>query len=237
MSLNQDPINFYEFESLDSTQDECFRRLDAGESPGFVVVAHCMTAGRGRRQRLWASEPGRSLALSLCVALEPHQLMGLSLVAGLSVAETLSDFPLQLKWPNDLMLNDQKVGGILVESRSQGAQIRAVIGVGLNLLSLKDSPYAGLVNDEDASVGSVVNVRRLVHRMVLDIQKLSLGFDQFRLAYEKRMWRRGQPVTFQASQETINLKIEGVDAEGRLIVDDAGRLRLEMDGEILFEKS
>lgn len=118
---------------LDSTNAELLRRGDA--QPDFaLLIADAQRAGRGRRGRAWHSPPDANLYLSLYLRLPRgvRQAAGLSLAAGVAVAEALHAFgarTVRLKWPNDLLAGERKLGGILVELTAAGA----VIGLGLNL--------------------------------------------------------------------------------------------------------
>lgn len=106
-------------ESVSSTQDV------ARELPvGAIVVADEQTAGRGRLDRRWEAPPGASLLASFVVA--PNPLA--SIAAGVAAAEACGP-EVRLKWPNDLLLDDRKLGGILVEGRAG----KMVIGIGINL--------------------------------------------------------------------------------------------------------
>ncbi len=110
---------FLRLGSVTSTQDV------ARELPiGSVVVAEHQTAGRGRLERRWEAPPGTSLLVS-CV-LKPNRL--LSLAAGVAAAEACGP-EVRLKWPNDLLLGDRKLGGILVETTPE----KAICGIGINL--------------------------------------------------------------------------------------------------------
>lgn len=119
--------------TLDSTNAELLRRGDA--QPDFaLLVADAQHAGRGRRGRAWHSPPGANLYLSLYLRLPrgARQAAGLSLAAGVAAAEALHALgagTVRLKWPNDLLAGERKLGGILVELTAAGA----VIGLGLNL--------------------------------------------------------------------------------------------------------
>jgi BirA family transcriptional regulator, biotin operon repressor / biotin---[acetyl-CoA-carboxylase] ligase len=112
-----------------------------GAPTGTAVVAREQTEGRGSRGRAWASERG---GLWLSVLLRPQNALGLDLVslrAGLAVSRALSSLAprvrIKLKWPNDLMLGDRKVGGILCEARWQGNALGwVVVGLGLNVTNL-----------------------------------------------------------------------------------------------------
>lgn len=128
--------------SLDSTSSELLRRGDAG--PGVqVLLAERQTGGRGRRGRHWASPLAANLYLSLARRFEGGlaRLGGLSLVAGIAVAEALHGLGVpgvRLKWPNDVVVvadgQLRKLGGILVEGGGEyGGPARAVIGIGLNV--------------------------------------------------------------------------------------------------------
>lgn len=132
-----------------STNDDLLARWRAGELIDPVArIAHKQTAGKGRAGRSWFANPEDSLCFSLAFPFKrtPAQLSGLSLLVGLAVIDgiaqachlsgsALHDAGLRLKWPNDLLLNDHKLGGILIE----GGQAKAsdptwmIIGVGINL--------------------------------------------------------------------------------------------------------
>jgi BirA family transcriptional regulator, biotin operon repressor / biotin---[acetyl-CoA-carboxylase] ligase len=110
---------FVRLGSVTSTQD-----VARGLPVGSIVIADHQTAGRGRLDRRWEAEPGSALLVSF--VLEPGQV--LSLAAGVAAARACGD-RVRLKWPNDLLLDDSKLGGILVET----AQGKAVCGIGINL--------------------------------------------------------------------------------------------------------
>ncbi|HSI55457.1 MAG: biotin--[acetyl-CoA-carboxylase] ligase [Ramlibacter sp.] len=121
---------------VDSTNSELMRRARAGQLEPVLLVAEHQKAGRGRLGRTWASRPGESLTFSLGLTLAPQDWSGLSLAVGVSLAEALHP-QVQLKWPNDLWLQDRKLGGILIETASFGegssAGRYAVIGIGINV--------------------------------------------------------------------------------------------------------
>lgn len=131
-----------------STNTTLLERARRGDSAAALLAARCQTAGRGRQGRTWWSEPEASLTFSLALPLERADWSGLSLAAGLAVAEALAPQigpELGLKWPNDLWLRDpsdpaapgRKLGGILIETTApagSASPVRvAVVGVGLNV--------------------------------------------------------------------------------------------------------
>ncbi|MDZ7910120.1 MAG: biotin--[acetyl-CoA-carboxylase] ligase, partial [Gemmobacter sp.] len=121
---------------IDSTSSELMRRARDGQVEPVLLAAEEQTAGRGRMGKGWHSKVGQSLTFSLALPLSPADWSGLSLAVGVSLAESLHP-RVRLKWPNDLWLQERKLGGILVETAGSGegaAALRAVvIGVGINI--------------------------------------------------------------------------------------------------------
>ncbi|MFZ3128336.1 MAG: biotin--[acetyl-CoA-carboxylase] ligase, partial [Rhodoferax sp.] len=122
---------------IDSTNTELMRRARAGQLEPTLLVAERQSAGRGRLGRTWVSGEAStgalpSLTFSLGLPLAPLDWSGLSLAVGLAVVESLHP-TLQLKWPNDVWLQDRKLAGILIETASVGDARYAVIGVGINI--------------------------------------------------------------------------------------------------------
>ena len=122
----------------DSTNSVLLQRAAQGASSGSVVVADRQTAGRGSRGRRWESAPEGSLTFSLLwrFADGVHGLAGLSLAVGVAVIRALAAcgaHNVMLKWPNDILLGEAKLGGILVELQGGEDCSLAVIGLGLNL--------------------------------------------------------------------------------------------------------
>jgi BirA family biotin operon repressor/biotin-[acetyl-CoA-carboxylase] ligase len=116
--------------------------LAGGAERPTLLACDAQTAGRGRRGRRWHSVPGRSITFSLAspVRRPLRELAALSLVAGVACVRALRAMgaaTLALKWPNDLVVDAAKVGGILVETRAQGGSTLAVIGIGLNFASTR----------------------------------------------------------------------------------------------------
>ena len=127
------------FEETDSTNERALAWLQEGAPEGAAVVADQQTAGRGRRGRSWESKPGAALLFS--IVLRPRgpsevvELLTTTLgVACAAALETSCGMPVGLKWPNDVMVGERKLAGILVESRVTGGSLGgAVAGIGINV--------------------------------------------------------------------------------------------------------
>lgn len=125
-------------ESLESTNELAFQLAMEGAGHGEVVIADQQTRGKGRRGRSWISPPGKNLYCSVILRpdLAPQRAPELTLVTAVAVAASLREVgaPVEIKWPNDLLLNQLKVAGILTELSAEQDRIHfAVVGVGVNL--------------------------------------------------------------------------------------------------------
>lgn len=139
--------HFVHYDSVDSTNSEMKRLCHQGACEKTVVVAKSQTAGRGRLGRRWISPPGN---LYFTVLLKPHisldVLSQLSLVAGIALAKTIQYYTAEnasvtLKWPNDVLINKQKIAGVLIETDidvpfSQGTP--CYLGIGVNMKNCPD---------------------------------------------------------------------------------------------------
>ena len=205
---------------IDSSNTELMRRARAGRDDALLLVAEHQTAGRGRLGRDWHSSPGDTLTFSLGLPLAPRDWSGLSLVAGVAIAESLHA-ELGLKWPNDLWWRDRKVGGILVETAGGGdigAARYVVVGVGLNIVAPPAAeglrtPPAGLRQcmpgiTADAVLGAVAPA---LVRALLDFAET--GFAPWQARFAERDVLRGRPVLLSDGRQGT---AASVDAEGVL---------------------
>ena len=135
------------YQTLCSTMDEALTLARRGAPEGTVVVAERQTAGRGRFQRAWLSDPGEGLLLSAVLRPAAAELPYLNMAASLSVSATVRSYgtgkPV-IKWPNDVLVGGKKISGILVETElRQGEATHAVVGFGLNV-NLDPSAHADI---------------------------------------------------------------------------------------------
>jgi BirA family biotin operon repressor/biotin-[acetyl-CoA-carboxylase] ligase len=127
------------FSSIDSTNKYAMKAASEGIPEGAVFIADEQTAGRGRGDHSWHSPAGHGLYVSIVLRpqLAPNDVLWLSLIAGLAVHAAIKEvttIAVDLRWPNDIMFGDKKLGGILTELGTESGRIRhAVIGIGLNI--------------------------------------------------------------------------------------------------------
>lgn len=144
------------FEKVDSTNDVAKRFVEEGVCDRLVVIANCQSAGRGRFDRGWESPPG-GLYASLITkpVLSPSRLPLMGMMLGLSAVSaihSLSAIEVHLKWPNDIVVNEKKVGGILCEAVTEGNQgIAVILGIGINV-NLQPDDYPEDLRDSITTV-------------------------------------------------------------------------------------
>jgi BirA family biotin operon repressor/biotin-[acetyl-CoA-carboxylase] ligase len=210
-----------------STNAVAAERALAGEPSGLVVVAEAQTAGRGRLDRSWVSPPRAGLTLSVLVRpdLPPVRWPWLPLVAGLAVATALREqaqLGAVLKWPNDVLVDDRKLCGVLAEVPQAGA---AVIGIGLNVTTRPDELPAGAPTPPTsvALAGGSTTDRDTLLRAVLRALGDVLGdVDAASSVYRERCSTLGRRVRLALPGDTsVEGVAEAVDDVGRLVV--AGR--------------
>jgi BirA family biotin operon repressor/biotin-[acetyl-CoA-carboxylase] ligase len=215
-------------ESIGSTNAEALALARKGVRDTVWITARRQTAGRGRRGREWDSPPGNLYAtLLLPNPCEPEIAPQLSFVAGLALHDAvLSNAPmlaarLTLKWPNDLLLDREKLAGILVEGeRLDDGAFVAVVGIGVNCASHPDiTPYPAT---NLARAGAPVLVDALLERLA-DAMTARLaqwrraGFASVRNDWLARTWRVGEAIRLRTPEE-VEGRFAGIDAHGRLLL-------------------
>ena len=225
------------FDSLPSTNREAAQLAQAEVEHGTVVVADSQTAGRGRLSRSWFSPPGANLYCSIILrVMRPPErltewLSWLPLISALAAAEAieqLSSIHVSVKWPNDLLISERKVGGILCESgtgtRSDPFQI---IGIGINVNVDRDDWPVDL-RDSATSIWQegkiVVDRNRLLAQLLLELEQcldelVIHGTNRIALAYYQRCSTIGHTVQARLANEDIVVGLaEGIGQDGSLRV-------------------
>lgn len=225
------------YETIDSTNAEALRLVGQGRSAPFLVVAESQTAGRGRRGRQWVSPFAENLYYSLVLRVDGgmRQLEGLSLVVGLAVMRSLQALGVRgigLKWPNDVLVGDQKIAGILLELIGDPADIcHVVMGVGINVNMQANTEVDQLWTSVKRETGKGVDRNHLVAILSRQLgQELERhrrhGFAVFREEWEQAHAWQNREASLIAGSTRVDGTVRGIDAQGAL--------RLEIDG---IEKS
>ncbi|MGH9843754.1 MAG: biotin--[acetyl-CoA-carboxylase] ligase [Blastocatellia bacterium] len=239
------PYTIYRHASLGSTNDVLKEMTGA---PEFTcVVADAQTAGRGRRDRLWHSSPGDGLYLSML--LRPpcsSNIPLISLLAAVAVAETLARrgvAGVDIKWPNDVLVNERKLSGILAEGASSGGgagAVRIILGIGVNLNHASFPDELG----ETATSLFIETGRSVVVDEFRDqlLERIAHWYDVWRrdeIAKITGCWQelsstsRGQRVVITLDGEQMIGVTDGLSGTGALrLITDSGELKTILAGEV-----
>ncbi len=229
---------------IDSTNQYMMSRL-ADWQKGECLLAECQTSGRGRRGRQWVSPFAGQMIMSLYWRLESGfaAAMGLSLVVGVALAETLQalNYPdVGLKWPNDLYARGEKLAGILVEmSAIAGGSCHVVVGVGLNLtMPVELGAHIGQPWTSLARLRSEPLQRNLLTAtFIQNLRRALESFEQDGLAPFVERWNRldiyrDKPVQLTLGEQQISGVVRGINPQGGLVLERNDTLEVYMGGEI-----
>ena len=233
-----------------STNDEAMRLAEAGEPDGTAVLADSQRAGRGRRGRVWYSPPASGIYLSSIVRLGPAPvtLSLVTLAAGVAAAEAVTaatGLPIELKWPNDLVVGPawRKLGGLLCESAGGGRVDTVIVGVGINRAADAYPPeLADRATSIEAELGRRVDRAAVVVECLVALDarmaQVRRGDDAGVLAAWRRLGAGGFGGTVRWHDQGVERHgfARDIGADGALIVETDGRVEQLVAGEVLWER-
>jgi BirA family transcriptional regulator, biotin operon repressor / biotin---[acetyl-CoA-carboxylase] ligase len=234
--------------TVGSTNTVLMERSNPAIGSGEALLAEYQTAGRGRQGRTWVAPPGGSICLSLSWMFGelPRDLGALGLVIGVCAREALQSLGagrVTLKWPNDLLIDDRKLGGILIELRAESTgPACVVIGMGLNVALgaalLEKIGTLGIAPIDLASAGLKGASRNAVAaRLISSCVQGLLDFEASGLKPFAQKWLeadglRGRPVTVTGSAGATQGIARGIDLDGALLVETPQGLQRFITGDV-----
>lgn len=233
-------------DSVDSTNEEARRRAEAGAEAPLWIMARTQTAGRGRRGRAWS---GPSSNLTATCLLRPEgsaaQAALHSFAACLAVADLFETVapgvPVALKWPNDALLNGRKAAGVLLEGSGTGQGVAwLAVGIGVNLARHPEpEPEAWPATSVCAETGEAPDPEAALTILAAAFAHWAdmlhrEGFPPLRAAWLARAARLGQKVVARLPRETVEGVFADLDADGALVLSQAGRLRRIQAADVYF---
>jgi BirA family biotin operon repressor/biotin-[acetyl-CoA-carboxylase] ligase len=225
------------FSEIESTNSFLMAQPRPAAGRFRVAIAEHQTAGRGRLDRTWQSpaSTGLCMSMSYSFANTPENLPALSLVVGISVVQALGELDIHgigLKWPNDVIACDGKVGGILTEVMpGKSDSVSVVIGLGLNV----DLQAAAHELNVRGKLGKATDLKCCAEKLpglsamsaaIVDnlfdalIQFDADGFQPFYEAWPKFDWLRGQKIVVEVADGQIEGLVQGIEDDGALMVGD-----------------
>ena len=239
------------YDVLDSTNEEAKRLASGGGAHGAVIWAKRQTDGRGRMGRNWISSEGN---LFVTILLAPHadlkKCAQLSFVAALAVAETLEGIVetpehIRCKWPNDVLCDSKKIGGILLESFSAttlGAPNWVAVGIGINIDSAPEHVMFPATCLRDAGVELIsakIVLSRFVHHFIGRYDAwANKGFSAIEEGWMERTYHLGKPIEVIVGETQFEGTYEGIDGAGRLLLRDRkGKIMPVVAGDVFFKEA
>ncbi|MBX2809910.1 MAG: bifunctional biotin--[acetyl-CoA-carboxylase] ligase/biotin operon repressor BirA [Cellvibrionaceae bacterium] len=231
-------------QTVDSTNTYVLNRIAQGcATKGYVCLAELQTGGRGRRGRQWLS-PFGNLTFSLAWEFDEGAaaLEGLSLAVGVAVVKSLNDLGImgiQLKWPNDILYEGAKLGGILIEiAGDPTGRCSVVVGVGLNMAFVQGSvaieqPYIALAQFSSVCSRNALIAQLLNHLLPMVADFATTGFSCYRDDFQAVDAYRGRPVCVLSGRQRRVGVARGVTEMGALKLElDSGEHLIVHGGEI-----
>ena len=239
-------------QSVDSTNEWLLQKVRAGARLPLACFAEQQTRGRGRRGKVWLSPPGAGISMSLAWQFDVpvSEIGALSLVMGLAVIQALEKAGIcnaQLKWPNDVLVDDKKIAGILIETANiSGDTVTVVTGVGLNYrlpaepAEQPDQPWTDVVSQ--SADGAAIERSRLAGHLLQNCLMLCERYPQNR----GRMVSRFMEKYDATGKQAVTVSLEngeqfhgtacGVTADGEIRILIEGKERLFNSAEISLRK-
>jgi BirA family biotin operon repressor/biotin-[acetyl-CoA-carboxylase] ligase len=215
-----------------STNDDAYSLGLDGCPEGTMVIADHQIAGKGRLQRSWHSPPGLNIYTSVILRpqIEPFRTTGIPIMAGVAVAEILSLYcpgRIELKWPNDVIIKNKKVCGILSEAKmNEGKVDFIVLGMGINV-NIQYDQFSEDIRDIATSLaiesGKKIDRLELIIHLYENLEKwykqqLQKGFGPVKNKWLELTSMIGQMIEVKFGSETIEGKAVGLDDDGALIL-------------------
>ena len=235
--------------SVDSTNN-WLRAQPRRKRPGMAVLAECQTAGRGRRGRHWVSPFGRNIYLSLCMKFESGvgELGCLPLVVALSASDALERIGMDgqsIKWPNDLLFGQRKLGGCLVEVQGDAVgPCIAVMGIGINVCMPAAAREAKRIDQPWTDVNThVPGVSRnrlagcLLNALLLNLDQYAReGFGPFLQRWKQRDELAGKEIELLRETGSITGTVRGISLGGGLVLQSSDGLNEYLAGEVTINQ-
>jgi len=234
--------------TVDSTNSVLLARPNPPFGICEIFLAEYQTAGRGRRGRTWVAPPGGSICLSLSWTFEqvPQELGALGLAIGVCALRTLKDFGIEsaLKWPNDILVDGKKLGGILIELRAESdGPACVIIGIGLNVAlgaSLLQTISGGnALPPIDLVTAGLTQPSRngLVATLVSQVIPALMAFEKDGLRPFVEEWRvadalRGSQVDVHTTEGVARGLARGIDLHGALVVETPQGVKRFISGDV-----
>ncbi len=237
-----DKVSLIIYPELASTNSTLMQLANENIAHGTCVMAEMQTAGKGRRGRQWASGLGTSLTFSLLWRFDcgAAGLSGLSLAVGVALIRALNELGVsaQLKWPNDVLINNKKLAGILIELQGDmEGPSAAVIGIGINLRlpeAIKNAIDQPVTDIALFNINTNLLMGKLLSHLFITLTQFSAqGFSVLQAEWQQYHAYQSQPVHLLSPDGKTQAGIAvGIDSDGALLFEYENNIKRVISGEV-----
>lgn len=238
--------NLLRFDSLESTNNKALELHKENALPeGTVIICSAQTKGKGQRGNSWFSEDDKNLTFSIVLTprnmnvFDVHLLNQITALAVCSFLEQVINknvyTSIKIKWPNDILVNNKKICGILIENNLQETKIKAaVVGIGININQNNFPEFDVRPTSLLLETGQLFNTDECLRIFLQHFESWYLKLnaqktDEINACYRSRMWGFNEWNKFETGQKTINGKILGTNNQGKLILETENNDVLHFD--------
>ena len=214
------------FDTISSTNDYLLRKEKNKNKDIKICIAEEQTKGRGRRGKSWISPKFKNIYFSLNSFLKKEDLSGLSIAVALSVSKVLTKINVMslIKWPNDLLVGNKKICGILIETAKVGELTKVVIGIGINVnmeySELIDQEWTSIKLEKKQSVDRNSIITEMINQLCITLNKFEQEeFDYFLKRFTSLDLLRDKEFTLKDKPNEIFIG-KGIDEKGLLIAQN-----------------
>ena len=241
--MNSFKLRLKEVESVGSTNDE-LRKLDFDHTPsGYCLLAYHQSQGKGQRGKNWASNYGQNLTFSFLLKdTEIPPSMQFKLLQCVSVAllrtiEKLIGKAPKVKWPNDIMVNGQKICGILIENFIQGGKLNSIVGIGINVNQIEFPDFLPPATSLKLVTRDYFDIKQVLALFESELagclRDLKPRSNHLESQYRAALYALGEHHDFETARgEYMVAEVIGVDGFGRLVLSNNGQPKAFLNGEI-----
>ena len=221
--------NIIHFNELNSTNEFAinFIKNNKINSP-IIITTYFQVNGAGQREKIWESEQGKNLLMS--VILSPNislkDQFNLTILSALAISDLLNEYKLKnvkIKWPNDILINDKKIAGILIQNKVKSDKIsHSVIGIGLNINQMVFKDYLPKATSILSEISEEMNLEKVRDILISFMEKRYneiINGKNLMEEYQKNLYLKNQKSLFQINERKVFGIIKSVTSSGKLVVD------------------
>jgi BirA family biotin operon repressor/biotin-[acetyl-CoA-carboxylase] ligase len=231
---------------VESTNSYTTRLLSQSDIPEWTVITtDHQTAGKGQRGRSWEGDPGLNIMASIVLRprISVSQQYLISMAVSVAICDVLADFHIHahVKWPNDILIEERKICGMLIENQLKGDQVETcVVGIGLNVNQRTFSDFDWEGTSMALELGRIIDREEVLHRLIEAIKVRVTQMqqsDQLEFDFKERLFGVGKKILFQGQNDLFEAEVVGVESDGRLILSKDGEEMKFLNGEIKLRRT